>query len=302
MQKVTIFPNAKAVNDPYHITIDKIVQRIQAGRSAATINQLRQCTDEKKRKSLKTQLPSICFSGTFSKREDKSLIDHSGLIAIDFDHLGERLQTLKEQLRNDKHTFMLFISPSGDGLKLVVKIPPSALTHSKSAAALTDYYKDEQLDEFKDVSRICFESYDPDIYFNPDSDVFNTLKEENIVKQSISTTEVIYDYDIIITNIEKWLSSKGEYYQDGNKHTFLVKIFAACNRFGVPLTVAKQLITFKYHTAASSVDPKDMDCFTIFSSFRVLKTSDSGLKYISGSKLSKQIRETSLNSSNCSSL
>jgi hypothetical protein len=258
MQKVTIFQNARAIDKPYIITIDKVIQRIKDGRSFQIINSLRTCTDEKERKKIKLLLPSICFSGEFSKREDKSLIHHSGLIAIDFDHLGDRLPVLKDRLKKDKYTFLLFVSPSGDGLKLVVKIPSSVITHAQSAAALTDYYGDEKLDEFKDVSRICFESYDPDIFYNPDSEIFLTLKEELTVKHRINTTEVIYDFDIIITNIEKWLSSKGEYYQDGNKHTFLVKIFAACNRFGVPLSTAKQLITFKYVSAAGKVDPKDI--------------------------------------------
>lgn len=257
MPTVTIFENVKAIDKPYYISIDKVIQRIKGGRSQTLIEQLRNCSDEKKRKELKTKLPSICFSGKFSKREDKSLIAHSGLIAIDFDHLGERLPALKDQLSKDKFTFMLFVSPSGDGLKLVVKIPPNSKTHSFSAAALTDYYKDEKLDEFKDISRICFESYDPKMYYNPESDIFTILKEEQVIKRSITTNEVIYDYDIIISNIEKWLESKGEYYQDGNKHKFLVKIFAACNRFGVPKSIAKQLITFKYVSAAGKVEPKD---------------------------------------------
>lgn len=258
MQTVTIFENVKSINNPFYRTIEVIVKRIKEGKSALLVNELRQCTDDKQRKEIKKKLPSICFSGKFSRREDKSLITHSGLIAIDFDHVNERLPELKDRLKNDKYTFMLFTSPSGDGLKLVVKIPSSIETHAKSAAALTDYYQDEKLDEFKDVSRVCFESYDPDIYYNPDSDIFTTMKEEKIIKRSISTTEIIYDYDIILTNIETWLESKFEHYQDGNKHNYLVKLFAACNRFGIPLTTAKQLITFKYANKASSVDPKDI--------------------------------------------
>jgi len=257
-KKVTIFKNVNAVNDPYIITIDKVVQRIKAGRSSLIINELRATEDKKKRTEIKKRLPSICFSGTFKKREDKSLVEHSGLIAIDFDHVNERLQELKDRLKKDKYTFMLFISPSGDGLKLIVKIPASAKTHAFSASALTDYYKDEKLDEFKDVSRICFESYDPDIYYNPESEIFITLKEEQIIKRTINTTESIYDHAEVLSRIEKWMDSKGEYYQDGNKHKFLVKIFSACNRFGIPLMDAKQMIVFKYQNQASKVDPKDI--------------------------------------------
>ena len=258
MQTVTIFENVKKIDKPYHITIDRIIQRIKAGRSALLINKLRACTDDKKRKEIKLQLPAICFSGTFSRREDKAIIKHSGLIAIDFDHLGIRLDELRERLIKDRYTFLLFVSPSGDGLKLIVKIPDDIKTHSFSAAALTDYYKDEKLDEFRDISRVCFESYDPGIYHNPESDLFTTLKEEKIIKQSIATTDVIYDYSTIISNIEKWMDSKGEFYVDGNKHNFLVKLFAACNRFGIPLMDAKQMVVFKYQNAASKVNPDDI--------------------------------------------
>ncbi len=141
--------------------------------------------------------------------------------------------------------------------KINNRISANEKTHSFSAAALTDYYGDEKLDEFKDISRICFESYDPDIYSNPDSEIFITLKEEQIVKKIITTTESVYDTDVILSNIEKWMESKGEYYQDGNKHNFLVKMFAACNRFGIGLETAKQLVTFKYINAASKVDRQD---------------------------------------------
>jgi hypothetical protein len=258
MPTVTIFESAKVIDKPYYITTEQVVSRIKSGKSKLLIDKLRACNDAKERTKLKVKLPSICFSGKFSKREEKGLILHSGLIAIDFDHLGDRLSELRSRLITDRYTYMLFVSPSGDGLKLIVKIPDNKDTHPLSAAALTDYYKEEKLDEFKDLSRVCFESYDPDIYFNPESEIFRVLKEEQIIKKSIATTEIIYDFDIIITNIEKWLESKGEFYQDGNKHKFLVKIFAACNRFGVPLSTAKQLIAFKYVNAAGKVDPKDI--------------------------------------------
>jgi hypothetical protein len=88
---------------------------------------------------------------------------------------------------------------------------------------------------------------------------FSTLKEEKIIKKSISTTETIYDSDIILGNIETWLQKRGENYSDGNKYNYLVKIFAACNRFGIPLSTAKQLITFKYKGLASQVEREDFE-------------------------------------------
>lgn len=258
--KVSIFPNAKTVGKPFYIPIEKVVERIKFGSPAKNIiDKIRQSSDISERRKLKVELPSICFSGIFEKRNEKSITTHTGLVAIDFDHLNERLLTFKENICRDKHTFLAFISPSGDGLKVIVKIPANIETHKLSCAALIDYYKEETLDSFEDVCRICFESYDPEIYYNPQSDIFTVLKEEKIIKRQIETKNIITDFDDIIKRIDRWLEKKGEFYQDGSKHKFLVKLASAYNRFGIPEYVGVQKAIFNYIHKASSVDPKDFD-------------------------------------------
>jgi len=259
MQTVTIFEKITDVNRPFHVPVNVVVERIRNGRDRTLTDLLRMQPDPEKRKEIKRKLPAICFSGEFSKRENAGLIKHSGLIAIDFDHLGDRLPELRKRLEADSYTFMLFLSPSGDGLKLVVKIPDSGATHGKSAAALTDYYNDEKLDEFRDVSRVCFSSYDPNIYYNPDSKIFTTIKEETIVKKVIRTTVPLTDGREILARIEDRFAEDGKAYVDGNKHNYLVAMFGATNVFGIPLNEAVSLVSFKYHNAASPVDLKDFD-------------------------------------------
>ena len=257
MPLVTIFKNATDTKNPYHVKIETIIDRIKKGTSKKLLDKIRIEKDKKERDKLKKGLPSICFSGKFSERKDAALIEHSGFVAIDFDHLGDRLLAFKDRICKDKFTFAAFISPSGDGLKIVVKIPPSVKTHKLSCDALSDYYKEETLDEFKDVSRVCFESYDPDIYHNPDSDIFITLKETEIIKKTITSVDIITDFDAIIDNIITWLSKGGQHYQDGNKHTYLVKFASACNRFGIPETIGCQKAIYKFIHTAGSVDPQD---------------------------------------------
>ena len=259
MQNVTIFQKITDVDNPHHVSIETIVSRIKSGKSRTTTDKLRACTDAKERTKIKRDLPAICFSGTFSRREDNALIKHSGLIAIDFDHVSERMADLRQRLEADPHTFMLFLSPSGDGLKLVVKIPPSEKTHPMSAAALSDYYNDENLDEFRDVSRVCFESFDPYIFYNPESIVFNTIKEVEKVKRVIQTKHPITDNHAILAKIEDRLISGGKHYTDGNKHNFLVSMFGACNVFGIPVNEAVSMVSFKYRNAADKVDIRDFD-------------------------------------------
>jgi len=257
--KITIFPHVKAANQPYLIPVETIVERIRSCKNKELIDKIRNCTDKTEKLNLKAKLPSICFSGTFSKRANDALIKHSGLVAIDFDHIGDRLSEFRSRIIADKFTYIAFISPSGDGMKVVVKIPDNISTHKLSCDALTDYYKDQSLDEFKDVARVCFEGADPDIYFNPESDEFTTLKEEQIIKRSIETYDIITDFDTIIDNLIRWTENTGNFYQDGNKHVYIVKLASACNRFGVPEYVTTQKLIYRFATKASPVDPKDFD-------------------------------------------
>ena len=85
---------------------------------------LRAITDVKEARKFKAnRFDYVTFSGTFEKRNDSNLLQHSNLLTIDFDHL-DNLQELKTQLLNDEYfeTEMLFTSPSGDGLKWIIRI------------------------------------------------------------------------------------------------------------------------------------------------------------------------------------
>jgi len=255
--RITIFRRVNTPDEPFYISVEKAVDRIRSGKSRAVIEKLAELTNKDERMKQKLQLPAICFSGEFKRREDKGLIKHSGLVCVDFDHLGDRLKIFKDKIKKDKYTHITFTSPSGDGLKVVIKIPPQIETHAESCRALVDYYKEETLDNFEDVSRVCFESYDPDIYFNPDSDVFIKIIKEETVKQKIYKPGII-DEGEMVEQIEKWYNNKGENYHDGNKHSFLVKMAAACNRIGIDGTMAKNLLIFKYRTDASPVESNDI--------------------------------------------
>lgn len=112
------------------------------------------------------------FSGTFEKRNDKALISHSGLMTIDFDHITN-LQQLKNQLLNDEYfeTELLFVSPSGDGLKWIIPIDITESTHQNYFKAIANYikavYQLEVDKSGKDVSRACFLPSDPEVFINP---------------------------------------------------------------------------------------------------------------------------------------
>ena len=52
----------------------------------ALVNDIRATLDKSKSQKLKSNLPSVCFSGKFgADRKDEQIIEHSGFIVLDFD-------------------------------------------------------------------------------------------------------------------------------------------------------------------------------------------------------------------------
>jgi BT4734-like, N-terminal domain len=90
-------------------------------------SELAQHGDYKKAKlavePLKKGLRGILWSGQFKRRSNASLLCHSGLFCGDLDDLGPELGTSHAKLKTSAHVFALFLSPSGNGLKVVVRVP-----------------------------------------------------------------------------------------------------------------------------------------------------------------------------------
>ena len=158
-QTVTIFKDIKNTDTPFHVDVATIIDRIRDGKSKELVTQIRKEKNKAERNELKKKLPSICFSGKFSKRADNSLLEHSGLICLDFDGYAKQRDMIqdKEKMMKDKYTFCVFISPSGNGLKVLVKIPNDAENHIKYFQSLENYYNSNHFDTTsKNISRVCY--------------------------------------------------------------------------------------------------------------------------------------------------
>ncbi|WP_084647696.1 HRDC domain-containing protein [Gelidibacter mesophilus] len=169
--------SAKAPDNEFDI--NQLIEVIRYGYIKNDIKILR-CLDNKHERSRlkESKLPCVTLSGTFEKRNKHHLQEHSGLIQIDIDDL-EEYDSIFNTLISDEFTFVAFKSPSGNGIKLIVKINPSIDTHLEQFLALQKYYLDEYNIEIdgacKDIARCMLLSYDPNIYCNPFSDVYAEL-------------------------------------------------------------------------------------------------------------------------------
>lgn len=139
--------------------------------------QLRAITDSQEARKFKaSHFDFATFSGVFSYRRDDRLVQHSGLLCLDFDHVGDlsALRRLRQLLLADTkfETWLLFISPSGDGLKWVISIDLSRCDHRTWFRALQNYVRQTyglEVDEkCSNVSRTCFLPFDPLCYVHPD--------------------------------------------------------------------------------------------------------------------------------------
>lgn len=260
---ITIFPNVYKSKEPHNISIRKAFDRIRSGKSKDLIAKIRAAETKDDKLNLKKQLPSICFAGTFKHRDNHGIIDHAGFICLDFDHLSspEKLLEFKEELKKNKYVFAAFISPSGDGMKVIVRIPKDIKNHSGYATSLGKWFDqdDQKVDELKDIARVCFESYDPDIYVNENAVVFDVIsKPKPVVVEHASEGDKIADPHILFRNLKKWADARDSYH-DGNKHNFLVMLACACNRFGLDqeFTIAKLIES--YQSSASWVESNDFN-------------------------------------------
>lgn len=161
------------VNPFKDITLLEAYELIRSNTYARVTRQLRAFTNPAEAKAFKASLFNyVTFSGVFRSRCDTSLVKHSGLVTIDFDHLPD-VQQLKKQLLADPriNTELLFVSPSGDGLKWIIRKKRSEISHADFFMAVAKYIRDTyqlEIDQSgKDVSRACFLPCDPDIFINP---------------------------------------------------------------------------------------------------------------------------------------
>lgn len=124
------------------------------------------------RKYKATHFDYCTFSGLFRSRNRKDLLTQSNLLCIDFDHVAD-IPSLKERLLNDPcfETELLFVSPSGDGLKWIVEIDYQGYEHSRFFACVANYLTEAGYPEpdksGSDISRSCFIPYDPNAFVNP---------------------------------------------------------------------------------------------------------------------------------------
>lgn len=208
-------------------------------------------------KSSKQDLPVVLFSGKFEYRADDGLIEHNSLVILDFDDIA--VDVLKPQIGSDKYTLACWISPSGNGLKVLVKISNTE-HHRDHYRAILSYFESEYKVEVDSTSinesRACYESWDEFLVINEDAEVFSgmvSVREERVKLAVVAPTKGT-DYNKVAI-----LASMIRRAPEGAKHQELIKAAYLAGGYITAGRVDEQEVYEILIKEITAKDPTDID-------------------------------------------
>lgn len=162
-------------------SVDYLMNQIQSGSVKSQIEKLRMTIDEGHRSQIKKQLPCILWQGIFKEKSDRGVQSLSSLMCIDIDHKSpQELNSYRQRLSCEPWVMGIFISPSGDGLKVIVKTDNYDVAAYKSCYRQLEQYFCDNYGIVPDskcepLSQGCFMCYDPNLYYNPKASDFHLV-------------------------------------------------------------------------------------------------------------------------------
>jgi len=196
---VSVFKNFSQVEANLDISV--ILEQIRSGKYKARIQALRELLRQGRTEeysSAKHSLPAFTPSGLFEGgRKLEFLKEYSGLIILDIDKLSqEKLIAIRSRVEKIAYTHACFISPSGNGLKILVKVFSRPVYHkvvfNQVKASYEEQLRTNDQDSTvpidpsgKDITRLCFVSWDEMLYLNPSAAIYKpyiNMVEDDIEK------------------------------------------------------------------------------------------------------------------------
>ena len=242
--EVTICEELKNTKNVKKVSLNDVIEIIK--NSNQKIIDLQTKFRDTKDNKYKLQLPSFITSGIFSERKAAGFESASGLMILDFDNFpdSETLQFEKNKLIDYPFVVVVFTSPSGKGLKAIIRIKhwKDQSAYKRIFMQVKEYFNSEYFDDkTSDITRLAFFSYDPDVYINWKAEVFDS-------EFTLDRDRSIFEKIII-----KWMQKEKELFVEGNRNNYVFKIAGGCCRFGIDKENALTLIE-NYVTLSSDFD------------------------------------------------
>ena len=223
--ETSIFLNFQDRKGNYELV--NVLNAIKEGKFNTKITQLRNADSEEEKGRVKNALPA--FTPSVVLNTGRKFTDgdtYNGVIHLDYDKLDDVASAI-EKIKSLEYTYSCFISPSGNGIKVFVRVSNEMEQHKDAFNTLRHYYDKavgrESDKSIKDLTRLCFVSSDPELYLNEESEVFDY--------NTISMTR---------TPEELWEeTSRKETFTVGNRNNFIFTFACNTNREGLNMEEVK---------------------------------------------------------------
>lgn len=276
------------------------LQEIAEGKHLIAIEKLRQLLrngKEEEASRVKRQLQSFTLSATYSeKRKAEGITGYNDVLMLDFDKLSnEELRRCREIIAGTPETLFCNTSPSANGLKVGAYYNRGEIERLRAAlfsrpeitvAELEDFHKKafDQCREYyeelcgvkidpsgSDIGRLCFVSYDPNIYINKQAIEALRLPESTIValppapKQSSAKgvtrhkkirQEIPGDSTVDLSGISPHIqmefqrcvnsTRRSKKFEPGGRDLFIYTLGHLCYCKGIPEEVTARLTQHRY--------------------------------------------------------
>jgi len=197
---ISLFKSAMDTTPQTNISFYTFLGFVKDGKWEDLVHEVR--TDKRQKKTM----PAVTPSGTFVKRNADGIEQHSNIISIDIDYKDNEDADI-EALKQDQYTWAVHRSIGGRGWVAYFKIEPSK--HLQAYYGLEKYLADNYRvvadKSCKDVSRLRYVSWDPDLYQKQYEPKTFKLYIKDVAKE-IEKTPIVAsnaDYQYIINQIEE---------------------------------------------------------------------------------------------------
>ncbi len=214
----------------------------------------------------KQQLPAFTPSATFKeKRLLPNMEQYSGFVHLDFDKLKpEQLNAAFQIIATIPYTFLCFISPSGNGLKVFIEVNTRSEQHDMAYSQVKHYYENAtglKADEkCKDITRLCFVSHDPQLYKNIYNEKFQVAEVSVIKTKTLSAplgemqvNNSASDNYLFLFQQQILFTNKKSEYTNGNRNNYIYLLASNCNRAGLSQSETEFLCTQHFDLAEREI-------------------------------------------------
>ncbi len=253
MATSTIFKNFTVpVENKSLLLIAKDIQSDKYKSQIEEIRLLEQQGDTEEAQNKKKLLPAFTPSATFNeKRQLPFLTMYSGFVHLDFDKLNpEQLTAAFNAISQIPYTFICFISPRGNGLKVFVEVNTGLEHHETAYQQVISYYQNaiglKADTSCKDVTRLCFVSHHPKLYKTISNQVFKVVLPDTlnpqvevapiapIVPVQQANTQPPEDLNTaFLFNQQIQFTNQKLSYERGNRNNYIYLLASNCNRIGI---------------------------------------------------------------------